>query len=263
MQENTKNILLINNDENEINKLKELLGNLYNVEVSEKTSEALTLVETNSNKYSIIIVNLQMPELNGYLFCLSVRHDLKITKVPILITGTLVDFSKTEPPKNLRIAEFDKLIRPFEPKTVQDIIELSIEKKRILESIESSDVIDERTGLYTFAYFKEALDLEILRAIKLKYSLNSIKISITESEIRENLLSLIKNTCRYYDTISAYQDTILLLLPKTNEREGELVLNRIYSLIYGLDMEIYLFEPDKTDVMEFKSSILTVNTYTI
>lgn len=256
LMESKENILIIDYEEAEIIKLKTILGGVYNLDVVKTSTEAVNLVNSSKDKYSVIVVALNMPVLNGYLFCLSLKKDINIRNIPVIITGTHFDFKKEEPVEGLRIGEYDRLIKPFENKMVMDLIEINIEKKKMYERLESLEVIDSDTNLYTLAYFKEALDLEILKASKMETTFNCLTIKITEPEVRENLMSLIKTTCRYYDVISSHNDKILLLLPRTNEREAALIVNRFNTVIYGLSMDLHYYDPRVTDVFEFKNDIL-------
>jgi CheY-like chemotaxis protein len=250
------NILIVEKEEVEVNRLKTILGGLYNIDIIKTTTEAITKVSENKDKYSIIIVSLNMPVLNGYLFCYSLKKDINVRSIPVIITGTIVDFNKTEPVEGLRIGEYDRLINPFDNKIVIDLLEINIEKKKMLERLNSRDIIEKTTGLFNFEYFKEALNIEIMKANKLNTSLNCLNIVVWEPEVKENLLAVIKNTHRYYDVIAFHQNRILLLLPRTTQREGELIANRFNSVIYGLNTRIFFYEPNKTDVMEFKSDVL-------
>jgi CheY-like chemotaxis protein len=249
------NILIVDKEETEINKFKTVLGGLYNLDVVETTTEAVNLVNSNKQKYSVIIVALDMPVLNGYLFCLSIKKDVAVRDIPIIITGNIIDFNRTEPVEGLRIGEYDRLITPCENKTILDVVEINIEKHKMLISLSDEDYIDESAGLYSFNYFLKALDIEIMKANKLKVSFNCLEIKAIEPEVKENLLSLIKNTYRYYDVASYHNDRILLLLPRTTAREGDLVVNRFNSVIYGLNTRSFYYEPGLTDVREFKSDL--------
>ncbi|MEW5821471.1 MAG: hypothetical protein AB1782_14865, partial [Cyanobacteriota bacterium] len=185
-------ILIVEREESEINKLKTVLGGIYNVLVVGTTPEAITEISNDKEKYSLIIVALNMPVLNGYLFCLSLKKDIKVKDIPILITGTLVDFTKTEVPDGLRIGDYDRLISPFENKLVVDLVEISLEKKGMLKRLIKMNMIDEENPMHSKEYFEELLNLELLKAFKLDNTLNCLSIETSNDEIRENLISLIK-----------------------------------------------------------------------
>lgn len=253
------NILIINNNENEINQLNTILGGIYNLEIIGTTTEAISLINADPNIYSIIIVALNMPVLNGYLFCLTIKKDMNVRDIPIIITGSLVEFNSQDPVSGLRIGEYDTINTPFRNKTVLDLVELNVEKKKMFERLKAKGITAEETTLHTPIYFREVLDLEILRAARLNTTLSCLSIKPNQPEVRENLLSLIKNTCRYYDVGCSYDDRVLLLLPCTTFREGEMIVSRFNTIIYGLSIELFFFDPTKMDALEFKREIFREN----
>lgn len=261
--ESKPNILLIEKEEDEINKLKTILGGISNLDIIGTTTEAVTILNENKEKYSLIIVALNMPVLNGYLFCLTLKKDIKIRDVPIIITGTLVEFTKTEITDGLRIGDYDKIIRPYENKLVVDLVDISLEKKKMLERLNELGRLDENDTLHSVEYFKEMLDLELLKASKLETTLNCLSIKTSNDDVRENLLSLIKNACRHSDLACEFNDRILLLLPRTADQEGLMICNRFNSVIYGLHIDRLFYDPTRMDTNYFKSELWGSSLYSL
>lgn len=252
-------ILIIEKEEAEINKLKTVLGGLYKLEIIETTVEAVTKINDNKQKYSIIIVGLDMPILNGYLFCQTLKKDIDVRDIPIIITGLEIDFDKVAQIDGLRMGEFDRLMKPFENKMILSLVEINIEKKKMFQRMQTADYFDVNTNLCKPEFFREILNLEILKASKLKIGLNCLAMRVDTSEARENLLALIKSTCRHYDIASEIGDKIFFVFPRTDTKAGEIIFNRFNSLIYGLNIQSYYYEPGKTDPKEFAADVLDDN----
>src|SRR3989339_577460 len=180
------NILIVEKDEAEINKFRTILAGISNLQVIETTTEAISHISDNRNKYHLIITSLNMPVLNGYLFCYTVINDLKIT-------------------------------RPYDGKLVTDIVEINIEKKKMIERLKAQGKFDEDTTLHSEEYFEELLMLELLRAYKLETTLNCMIVESINEEIEANLISVIKSTCRNSDLAcickGKYNKKLIILLP--------------------------------------------------
>lgn len=253
------NILIVEKDETEINKFKTILGGISNLQIIETTTEAISHISDNRNKYHLIVTGLDMPVLNGYLFCYTIINDLKIYDIPLVITGNLIDFRKTEVTEGLRIGDYDKITRPYDGKLVTDIIEINIEKKKMIERLKAQGKFDEDTNLHSPEYFEELLMLELLRASKLETTLNCMKVESINEEIEANLISVIKSTCRNSDLAcickGKFKNKLIILLPRTADNEGRMIAGRINSVIYGLHITRMFFNPTTMSVEEFKAEL--------
>lgn len=247
-----KTILIVENVEAQVNKLKTVLGGVYNIEVIDSPTEALTLIGDSPEYYSLVMININLPVINGYEFCYTVKKDLGIINLPIVITGNFIDFKNFDIPEGLRATDYDKIKIPFNNKLVSDIVEVNIEKKMMLDRLAQKGKIEEQTFMSSMTYFQELLDLELLRAQRLDTTLNVISIKTYNEEIKENLMSVIQNTCRQTDVSCISEETIYLLLPNSKDIEGEMIVNRFNSVIYGLQIQRYFFSSAKTDIEEFK-----------
>ena len=129
------NILLVERQEADIHKIRSILGGLYNLYVVESTTEAITRIKNDKDKFSVILSALDMPVLNGYMFAYTLKKDLNVCDIPIIISATIIDFAKTNVVEGLRIGDYDKITKPYENKLVIDLIEINIAKKSMLEHL--------------------------------------------------------------------------------------------------------------------------------
>jgi DNA-binding response OmpR family regulator len=103
--------VLIAEDEKEIrNIIKEYLGmESYAVDEAENGREALELF--SQNRYDLILVDIMMPELNGWEVCRKVRES---SEVPIIILSAKgQEYDKL---KGFELGVDDYLVKPFSPK---------------------------------------------------------------------------------------------------------------------------------------------------
>lgn len=103
--------VLIAEDEKEIrNIIKEYLGmESYAVDEAENGREALELF--SQNRYDLILVDIMMPELNGWEVCRKVRES---SEVPIIILSAKgQEYDKL---KGFELGIDDYLVKPFSPK---------------------------------------------------------------------------------------------------------------------------------------------------
>lgn len=256
-------ILVVSKEEEDISRLKKLFDGIYNVDTLSSSAEASTQINNHRERYSLVIIAAEMPVLNGFSFCLSIKMDKNIRNLPIIIYGTIYEFRDKEGISGLRSCEYDKIVKPFQESYLLNLVELNIKRKVLLDRIKDNPnkIIDQETHLFVPAFLEEALNLEFERARKLELTFNCIIITTEDDDIRDNLISIIRNTCRHYDITSVKQNKIILLLPNTTKKDGEYIQNRFYSLIYGLNLELYYFDPETTSPDKFKNKVLgiTVN----
>jgi CheY-like chemotaxis protein len=117
-------ILIVDDDEGLVYILKDLLIRKgYEVVAAAFVSQAIKAVE--NELFDLLIVDLKMPDMDGWHFVMKVRHDPRYQKVPIIVLSALLK-------KDSAPDEFDQvdayMVKPFEvQKLVEKIKELLLE----------------------------------------------------------------------------------------------------------------------------------------
>ena len=131
--------------------LKEILSNEYEVLVSSNGVEALEILNTSKMPISLILVDLNMPIMDGFTLIKEIKKDDKYMNIPIIvITG-----DKNSELEALTLGAVDFITKPFDlTEIIMARINRSIElsENRIIVSASERD---ELTDVYNIHIFEE------------------------------------------------------------------------------------------------------------
>lgn len=172
-------ILIIDDELETINPLKSYLINIgYIVNISLNAQKALELIK--QNKYSLIILDLNLPDLNGEIVCQKIRHLEK--NIPILIISG--DNQATRKTALLNSGADDYLEKPFSPEELVARLEALLRrpvnlrgnlfKLRSLEVDRSKKIV---------SLNKRELYLTRKEFLILEYLINNIKCLVSREEL--------------------------------------------------------------------------------
>jgi DNA-binding response OmpR family regulator len=138
-KEHTDPIILIVNDEPENTELLELMLNDlgFQSRTANTGEEALQMVE--SEKPDLILLDVQMPEMDGYKVCEQLRDNPETKRIPIIMATSQVTDAH-EKVKGLRSGASDFLMKPFE----QDELVTCIEAQLYIKELEDQRVLNEK-----------------------------------------------------------------------------------------------------------------------
>ncbi len=129
--------------------ISEILANSYEVVFAYNGKEAMDLLSDPEADYSLVLLDLMMPVMDGFEVIRLMRADVRLRKFPIIVMTS----DKAAEVRSLRMGAADFITKPYDmPEVVlarcQAIIELS-EDRSIIRSTER----DPLTGLYSKDYF--------------------------------------------------------------------------------------------------------------
>ena len=143
-------------DDNEINRelLKDLLEDDYDIEEAADGNEAYKVLKDKYRELAVIILDLVMPECDGFRFLEKIRGNPILSNVPVVIlTGS---FDKSQEARCLELGAVDFLTKPYNPAVIKARLHNIIRMREMAVSLESIE-FDELTGLYTKqAFFHHA-----------------------------------------------------------------------------------------------------------
>ena len=141
-----RKVLLI--DDNELSRelLSTLISDFYEISEAENGLQGYEYFQEHYKELSVILLDIQLPVMNGIEFLEKVKEDAILSRVPIIVMTELND-TKTEE-RCLSLGASDFISKPFNYNIVkfriENIIKLS-ESSAALTDVE----YDELTGLYT------------------------------------------------------------------------------------------------------------------
>jgi CheY-like chemotaxis protein len=117
-------------DDNEINRdvLARRLGRQgYTTAAAENGRKALEMVRTQ--KFDLLLLDIMMPELNGYEVLRHLKADSHLRDIPVIMISALDDMASIV--RCIKLGAEDYLPKPFDPVLLRARIGASLEKKRL------------------------------------------------------------------------------------------------------------------------------------
>ena len=111
MKENKKTILIVDDTETNIDILFELLNDSYDILVSLDGLGALEIVK--NDKIDLILLDIVMPEVDGYEVCNILKKDLKTKDIPVVFITAKTDKDSIE--RAYEVGGVDYVTKPFQP----------------------------------------------------------------------------------------------------------------------------------------------------
>jgi class 3 adenylate cyclase len=138
-------------DDNKVNRL--LLGRSleqqgHSIEMAENGRQALEMM--HARPFDLVLLDIEMPEMDGYQVLEKATADLKLRDIPIIITSALEELNSVV--KCIEMGAEDYLTKPVNPVLLKARIGASLEKKRLRDQ--------QRELIRKFATSEVATDLE-------------------------------------------------------------------------------------------------------
>lgn len=129
--------------------LKAILAMNYDVTFATNGKEAMEMLYAAEEPYSLILLDLLMPQMSGFQVLEACKKDDKLRQIPIIVMTS----EKSAEVRSIRMGALDFITKPYRmPEVIlarcERIIELS-EEKRFIRSIEN----DKATGLLIKVFF--------------------------------------------------------------------------------------------------------------
>ena len=98
--------------------------------------------------YNVILMDIQMPELNGYDITLHIRNELKFSSDELPIIALTADASETEKQKAMNLGMNDYIVKPYAPEELYKVLSLYC-GQRVAKADISSESIGQQEILRT------------------------------------------------------------------------------------------------------------------
>lgn len=122
-----KKVLIADDEHLVCNSLKNILEkDGFQVSIANNGKEALRLTE--SLKPDVILLDIVMPDIDGFEFCEIVNKDPSNCSIPIIITSALA--KEADKIKAFKLGVVDYLVKPLEVEKVKKAIERALRFKQ-------------------------------------------------------------------------------------------------------------------------------------
>ncbi|MDM8561536.1 hybrid sensor histidine kinase/response regulator [Candidatus Parabeggiatoa sp. HSG14] len=222
-------ILIVDDTPESIRVLMEVIRE-PNYEILVATNGSIGLEVAMSQKPDLILLDIMMPEMDGYEVCTNLKANSTTQNIPIIFI-TARDKEEDET-KGFEFGAIDYITKPFNPLIVQARVKTQLKLKLAYEELEKKNI-----ALKESAILRNNVDL-ILRH-DLKAPLNGI---INYSTVMEEL------------KLSQQQEKILREI-ETLSYEMLAMINRSLDL-YKMETGTYQYDPNFIDILQILKKIV-------
>lgn len=153
-----RTLLIIEDDEINCQILSEILEEKYSVITAQNGKEGLDLLKRYGQRISAIMLDIQMPVMDGYEFLELVGCDAVLCKIPVIVT-TVLDNIQDEV-RCLELGAADFIVKPYNPKLIMVRVE-NIIRLRECDCLISELEMDALTGFKNRkAYYQDIEKIE-------------------------------------------------------------------------------------------------------
>lgn len=117
MKESKKTILIVDDEENNIELLAEVLSESYNIKVSYNGQQALNILEKSYKEIDLILLDIHMPEFDGYEVARHIQEDSKLSSIPFVFLTASSDNDSVL--KGFELGAKDYVTKPINTKELK------------------------------------------------------------------------------------------------------------------------------------------------
>lgn len=203
---NKRKLLVV--EDNDLNReiLMSIFGDSYDIIEATNGQEGLEALKENYKNIALVILDIQMPVMNGYEFLEMQSKDEKLKQIPVIVTTG----DKQEEEKCLVCGASDFVNKPYNARILLRRVEALIRLRESTNQLQKTKY-DEISGLYNRDFFTLMSDSYINDNSNLKLGIMLMKVedanfisSIVGEKMMNKLYKHIGSICSSYEEKGLY-----------------------------------------------------------
>lgn len=167
-------ILLVDDVPSNLSLLSSILRDEYRVQLATSGAKALELVATNSP--DLILLDVMMPEMDGYEVCKRLKANPDTCDIPVLFVTAR---NQTEDEElGLTLGAMDYIHKPISPPIIRARVRNHIALKLQTDALKRLSFMDGLTQVANRRRFDDTLDNELRRAARQQYELSLLMMDV-------------------------------------------------------------------------------------
>jgi CheY-like chemotaxis protein len=237
MEANDMTILIVDDIRSNINILSEIFKHEYIIKVTNNGKDALRIIQ-GSKQPDIILLDIMMPEMNGYEVCKILKNSENTKNIPVIFITAMEDEKDEE--YGLSLGAIDYITKPFAPNLVKSRVRNHLEKRKIEKMLQKS-LIDIKKA------YKD-LELSQEKIIKLEQKNTAFAMAVTANHEINQPLAIINN-CVELLKLKVTDDKLLSYYIKIENAVERInnILNKFKNLS-EVSFKKYLDDVDMLDI---------------
>ncbi|MGJ0352448.1 diguanylate cyclase [Aliarcobacter cryaerophilus] len=226
--------------------IHDLLKDTYEVKIAKSGTKALEILNA-PNDIDLILLDIEMPDINGYDVCKRIKNNDTIKNIPIIfITGRT---SQEDEEYGLNLGAIDYITKPFNKAIVKLRIKNYLDLKIKNDMLEKLSMYDGLTNIRNRRFFDETFEKTFNEIKRDKKSLAVLMIDIDffkpyndnyghgqgDETLRKVAKALEKTIKRASDFVARYGgEEFVILLKDINKNGVEAVANNLLNAVREL-----------------------------
>lgn len=239
-------ILVVDDTKENIDLLLEVFRDDFRVSAATNAERALKLARAEQPP-DIILLDILMPEMDGYEVCAALKND-EITKdIPVIFVTAVSEVMDST--RGFAAGAVDYITKPFHPPMIKARVKLHLDLKSKYDLLESYAFIDALTEVHNRRRFDLVLDEEWNRARRSRRPLSLIYLDVdyfkpfndtyghgAGDDCLRRLATAMSNALhRSGDFIARHGgEEFMILLPYTDSDEAQGIAHRLSAIIDAL-----------------------------
>lgn len=178
------------------------------------------------NNVDLIITDIWLQGMSGIELIRILNNYPLYCNIPIIVVSSSNDIKTIN--EAIKAGAVDYVIKPFEEKLLMEKVKKIIGKPR-------EDTKDQVS--FNVEEIKMIISMEYERATRGKQPLSFIKLKVNKGDI-QNCITQIKSKIRKIDTVCDLEQSIIVILPLTDEKGSNVVLSKINDQLLRFSIEI-------------------------
>ena len=242
-------ILIVDDNKQNIELLMDLFKDQYKISAAISAERALKIAKSDSPP-DIILLDILMPDMDGYEVCAILKEGEKTKNIPIIFVTAVSEVMDAA--RGFELGAVDYITKPFHPPMVKARVEVHLNLKRQQELLEEYAYIDALTGIPNRRSFDQAARKEWNRARRSGQPLALLLMDIDHfkefndtyghgsgDSCLRRVAKAIEDTLRRAGDFAARYggEEFAALLPYTESEEALEIAAKVKNTVEGLGIE--------------------------
>ncbi len=259
-------VLIVDDQAENVRILASILKDLARVSFSLSGKDAIE--KARSQKPDLILLDVLMPDMNGYDVIDSLKADEETSQIPVIFVTGLKETVEEE--EGLRRGAIDYITKPYHPSIVKARVtnqltlrKYSLQLEKVNRELELLATTDPLTGCYNRRYFREKGQEEVERVNRYKSPCSIVMFDLDKfkqvnddhghdvgDQVLLHFVQIVNDNIRHQDTFGRLGgEEFSLLMPETSVTNAVILGERILEDIRKTQVEF------ESGVLKFTCSI--------
>ena len=242
-------ILIVDDNKQNIEILMALFRDEYKIAAAINAARAMKIARADTPP-DIILLDIIMPDVDGYQLCAELKEDPKTKHIPIIFVTAVSEIMDEN--RGFALGAVDYITKPFHPPMVKARVKLHLNLKRKQELLEEYAFIDALTEIPNRRRFDEILDREWRRAMRPPKNLSLIMLDIDHFKdfndtyghgqgddcLKQVAKAMERSLRRASDFVARYGgEEFAVILPATTQEDACTMAGHIQTAVKALQIE--------------------------